>query len=96
MGEIKHDDMIYALQGQSGIRTNSQFKPAWIMKNVPEAVTALDQELHAGVENVRAEAAYGSLCRLYVGMTRAKHRIVLIHSRKSRSQKDSRWQDFES
>ena len=87
MGEIKHDDMIYALQGQSGIRTNSQFKPAWIMKNVPEAVTALDQELHAGVENVRAEAAYGSLCRLYVGMTRAKHRIILIHSKEIKEPK---------
>ena len=87
MGEIKHDDMIYALQGQSGIRTHSQFKPAWIMKNIPEAVTALDHELHAGVENVRAEAAYGSLCRLYVGMTRAKHRIVLMHSKEIKEPK---------
>jgi len=87
MGEIKHDDMIYALQGQSGISMHSQFKPAWIMKNLPEAVTALDQELHAGVENVRAEAAYGSLCRLYVGMTRAKHRIILVHSKEIKAPK---------
>ncbi|MCX5724596.1 MAG: UvrD-helicase domain-containing protein, partial [Nitrospirae bacterium] len=87
MGEIKHDDMIYSLQGERGIATQSQFKPDWIMKNVTEAVSVLDDKIRAGVENVRSEAAYGSLCRLYVGMTRAKHRIVLMHSKEIKAPK---------
>ena len=87
MGEIKHDDMIYSLQGERGIATQSQFKPDWIMKNVPEAVSVLDERIRAGVENVRSEAAYGSLCRFYVGMTRAKHRIVLMYSKEIKAPK---------
>jgi ATP-dependent exoDNAse (exonuclease V) beta subunit len=30
------------------------------------------------MEDTKAENAYGNLCRLYVGMTRAKHRLVMI------------------
>jgi ATP-dependent helicase/nuclease subunit A len=79
MGEINHDTIVYAPQGKHAANAEDQFKPAWILKNVNKAVNALDETIASGIENIRAEAAYGSLCRLYVGMTRAKHRLVLIH-----------------
>jgi ATP-dependent exoDNAse (exonuclease V) beta subunit len=39
--------------------------------------------LRESIEALRAESAYGSLCRLYVGMTRAKVRLVMISDRLS-------------
>jgi len=84
MGEINHDTIVYAPQGKHAANAEDQFKPAWILKNVNKAVNALDETIASGIENIRAEAAYGSLCRLYVGMTRAKHRLVLIHENQTK------------
>ena len=81
MGEIRHDTIIYAPQGAQAASADDQFKPAWLLKNVNKAVNSLDDTITAGIENIRSEAAYGSLCRLYVGMTRAKHRLILIHEK---------------
>ncbi len=81
MGEIRHDTIVYAPQGKQAVSVEDQFKPAWILKNVNKAVNSLDATIASGIENIRAEAAYGSLCRLYVGMTRAKHRLVLMHEK---------------
>jgi ATP-dependent exoDNAse (exonuclease V) beta subunit len=42
------------------------------------------------MNQAKAENAYGNLCRLYVGMTRAKHRLVMI----SRTLSDDGQKDF--
>jgi ATP-dependent exoDNAse (exonuclease V) beta subunit len=44
------------------------------------------------MEQAKAENAYGNLCRLYVGMTRAKHRLVMI----SRNLSKDTQEDFEN
>jgi ATP-dependent exoDNAse (exonuclease V) beta subunit len=43
------------------------------------------------MNQAKAENAYGNLCRLYVGMTRAKHRLVMI----SRTLSDAGQKDFD-
>jgi ATP-dependent exoDNAse (exonuclease V) beta subunit len=87
MGEIKHDVLIYAPLGEAAADPEDQFAPAWILKNINKAVNPLDKSIRAGIDNIRAEGAYGSLCRLYVGMTRAKHRLVLLHERELKKTK---------
>jgi ATP-dependent exoDNAse (exonuclease V) beta subunit len=39
--------------------------------------------LSEAVEALEAEGAYGSLCKLYVGMTRAKYRLIMISNQLS-------------
>ena len=90
MGEIPLDAMIYAPLGPNAASPADRFNPAWMLKNVPKSVNLLAPAISAGVENMRAEAAYGALCRLYVGMTRAKHRLVLVHERKQRLTKPTK------
>lgn len=90
MGEIEHDAIIYAPLGQHAASPAERFNPAWMLKNVHKSVNLLAPAINAGVENMRAEAAYGALCRLYVGMTRAKHRLVLVHERKQRLTKETK------
>jgi ATP-dependent exoDNAse (exonuclease V) beta subunit len=86
-GGINHDDLMYEPLGARAATLEDQFKPAWMLKNVHKSVLPLDATIKAGIDNIRAEAAYGSLCRLYVGMTRAKHRLVLMHEKKIKTGK---------
>jgi ATP-dependent exoDNAse (exonuclease V) beta subunit len=65
------------------------FKPSWLLCSPGEAVTQLDDRLAAAQAEAKAESGYGSLCKLYVGMTRAKHRLVLISNELSKSQQTS-------
>ncbi|NBY42356.1 MAG: hypothetical protein EBQ49_03480 [Verrucomicrobia bacterium] len=58
--------------------SEDNFEPHWLLSNPGEEVCLLHAGLSKAVEKAKAENAYGSLCRLYVGMTRAKHRLVMI------------------
>jgi ATP-dependent exoDNAse (exonuclease V) beta subunit len=95
MGEIKHDAIVYAPLGRNATSLADRFNPAWMLKNVHKSVNTLAPAITAGVENMRAEAAYGSLCRLYVGMTRAKHRLVLMHEVEQRLTKATKMKPAE-
>ena len=65
------------------------FKPSWLLCSPGEAVTRLDERLAAAQAEAKAESGYGSLCKVYVGMTRAKHRLVMISNELSRNQQAS-------
>lgn len=57
------------------------FRPDWILAGMNTAIAELVPGLRESVAALKAESAYGSLCRLYVGMTRAKVRLVMISDR---------------
>jgi ATP-dependent helicase/nuclease subunit A len=54
------------------------FSPAWLLGNVGEAIAEHDPVLKVAVAKAKGEAAYGGLCKLYVGMTRARHRLIML------------------
>jgi ATP-dependent exoDNAse (exonuclease V) beta subunit len=54
------------------------FRPKWVLHGVDKLAAKSLQPLKAATEALTADNAYGALCRLYVGMTRAKHKLVLI------------------
>lgn len=58
--------------------SNQDFRPKWLLASVGTNVARLDPVLGAAVSRAKSESAYGNLCRLYVGMTRAKHRLVMV------------------
>jgi len=58
--------------------SNEDFSPKWLLASVGTDVAHLDPTLSAAVMRAKSESAYGNLCRLYVGMTRAKHRLVMV------------------
>ena len=64
-----------------GVYDERLFRPDWILAGMNAALAEHVPVLRESLESIRAEAAYGSLCRLYVGMTRAKFRLVLISDR---------------
>ena len=66
--------------------SDSDFKPKWLLANVGGNVAGLDPVLSAATDRAKAENAYGNLCRLYVGMTRAKHSLVMITMQLSEDQ----------
>ena len=66
--------------------SDDDFKPRWLLANVGGNVAGLDATLGAATDRAKAENAYGNLCRLYVGMTRAKHRLVMVTMRLSEEQ----------
>lgn len=68
---------------KTGMKDLEVFKPLWLTMGFSDSIGrvlgAIDQE-HLGAARQRAmgEQAYGALCNLYVGITRARHRIVLL------------------
>ena len=54
------------------------FSPDWLLGNVGEAIAEHDPVLKVAVAKAKGEAAYGGLCKLYVGMTRARHRLITL------------------
>jgi ATP-dependent exoDNAse (exonuclease V) beta subunit len=58
--------------------SDEDFSPKWLLASVGTDVAHLDPTLSAAVMRAKSESAYGNLCRLYVGMTRAKHRLVMV------------------
>lgn len=54
------------------------FSPAWLLGNVGENIADHDDVLKVAIARAKGEAAYGGLCKLYVGMTRARHRLIML------------------
>jgi len=54
------------------------FSPAWLLGNVGESIAEHDDVLRVAIARAKGEAAYGGLCKLYVGMTRARHRLIML------------------
>lgn len=71
-----------------GVYDERLFRPDWILSGMNAALAEHVPVLRESLEAIRAESAYGSLCRLYVGMTRAKVRLVLISDRLSEDELD--------
>jgi ATP-dependent exoDNAse (exonuclease V) beta subunit len=57
------------------------FRPDWLLAGMNATLAEHVPGLSESLDALKAENAYGSLCRLYVGMTRAKHRLVMITDR---------------
>ena len=61
------------------VRTDGNFEPEWILTRPKTEVCEVDPEtLEVALTAERTSAAYENLCRLYVGMTRAVRRLVLV------------------
>ena len=54
------------------------FRPNWLLAGMNPKVARHIPPLSQALEAIEAEGAYGALCKLYVGMTRAKYRLVMI------------------
>ena len=54
------------------------FSPKWVLHGLDKLAAKSLPPLKAATEALTADNAYGALCRLYLGMTRAKHKLVLI------------------
>lgn len=54
------------------------FRPNWLLAGMNPKVARHMPPLSQALEAIEAEGAYGALCKLYVGMTRAKYRLVMI------------------
>jgi ATP-dependent exoDNAse (exonuclease V) beta subunit len=54
------------------------FRPNWLLAGMNPKVARQIPPLSQALEAIEAEGAYGALCKLYVGMTRAKYRLVMI------------------
>ena len=70
IAELRRNDLLQ--------KSDTEFKPQWLLTSPGENICKLVPELKGPMEDAKAENAYGNLCRLYVGMTRAKHRLVMI------------------
>jgi ATP-dependent exoDNAse (exonuclease V) beta subunit len=61
------------------MKTAEDFTPRWILSRPKTSVCEADPEtLGQALIDERTDAAYENLCRLYVGMTRAIRRLVLV------------------
>jgi ATP-dependent helicase/nuclease subunit A len=54
------------------------FEPKWILHRPAKELRQLDDEFKKAQKAEQADEAYEALCKLYVGMTRAERRLVLI------------------
>jgi ATP-dependent exoDNAse (exonuclease V) beta subunit len=70
IAELRRNDLLQ--------KSDAEFKPQWLLTSPGENICNLIPELRGPMEEAKAENAYGNLCRLYVGMTRAKHCLVMI------------------
>ena len=61
------------------VKTDDQFIPEWVLTRPKTEVCEADPAtLEAVLTKERTAAAYENLCRIYVGMTRAIRRLVLV------------------
>ena len=61
------------------VKTDAQFIPEWVLTRPKTEVCEADPAtLEAVLTKERTAAAYENLCRIYVGMTRAVRRLVLV------------------
>ncbi len=54
------------------------FEPKWILHRPAKPVRQLDDEFLKAQKAEQSDEAYEALCKIYVGMTRAERRLVLI------------------
>ena len=54
------------------------FEPKWILHRPAKDLRQIDDEFKKAQKAEQADEAYEALCKLYVGMTRAERRLVLI------------------
>jgi ATP-dependent helicase/nuclease subunit A len=59
------------------------FRPNWLLAGMSSKIARHLPPLAQALETLEAEGAYGALCKLYVGMTRAKYRLVMISNQLS-------------
>ena len=59
------------------------FRPNWLLAGMNPKVARHIPPLSQALEAIEAEGAYGALCKLYVGMTRAKYRLVMLSNQLS-------------
>lgn len=61
------------------VKTDEQFIPEWVLTRPKTEVCEADPAtLEVVLTKERTAAAYENLCRIYVGMTRAIRRLVLV------------------
>jgi superfamily I DNA/RNA helicase len=80
IAELRRNDLLQ--------KSDADFKPQWLLTSPGENICNLIPELKGPMEDAKAENAYGNLCRLYVGMTRAKHSLVMISHTLSKEKED--------
>ena len=59
-------------------KSEEDFSPRWLLASVGTDVAHLDPVLSEAVMRAKSESSYGNLCKLYVGMTRARHRLMMV------------------
>lgn len=69
--------------GNDSIYDESLFRPNWLLTGMNSQIARHIPPLATAIEALEAEGAYGALCKLYVGMTRAKYRLVMISNQLS-------------
>ena len=69
------------------VHEGPDFSPKWILSRPKVALSELDETLRNQIEQEKADNAYENLCRLYVGMTRAVRRLVLVTEALSKPEK---------
>lgn len=69
MADVRRSDLLIR-RDTEGVR--------WVLQSPPTAYARLDPVLGAQLEEARRRAAFESLCRLYVAMTRAKRGLYMI------------------
>jgi ATP-dependent helicase/nuclease subunit A len=69
--------------GNESTYDESLFRPNWLLAGMNSQIARHIEPLANAIEALEAEGAYGSLCKLYVGMTRAKYRLVMISNKLS-------------
>jgi len=69
MDKVRGDDLLVS-RTADGVQ--------WVLQNPPKIYAKLDATLNAGLIESERRAAFESLCRLYVAMTRAKRGLYMI------------------
>jgi ATP-dependent helicase/nuclease subunit A len=65
------------------------FSPNWILSRPNKVCSERDSDiLNQALETERANVAYENLCKIYVGMTRATKRLVIISNELSKSSRE--------
>ncbi len=63
------------------IYDEQMFRPSWLLAGMNSQIARHIPPLSDAIIALEAEGAYGALCKLYVGMTRAKYRLVMISNK---------------
>ena len=67
----------------NSIYDETLFRPDWILAGMNGSIAKHIPVVKEAAEALAGEGGYGSLCRLYVGMTRARIRLVMVSNKLS-------------